>query len=77
MKNIYREAGKQGIIANVDSWFAYDSARNMTSHTYNEARAEEVYSTAKQFVTDAEKLLKELENRIGSNDYSWTSKVYY
>ena len=61
IKNIFREAGKQGLINDVEDWFAYLEARNLTSHTYNEDVAEETYQTAKKFAPDAAQLLKNLE----------------
>ncbi len=66
IKNIYREAGRQKLIDNVEKWFEYHAARNLTSHTYNEIIAEETYETAKQFIVDAEKLLKNLEKAGGN-----------
>jgi len=61
IKNIFREAARAGLITNIDEWFAYLEARNLTSHTYNEDVAEETYKAAKQFATAAEDLLKKLE----------------
>jgi len=61
IKNLYREAGRQELIGDVEKWFSYHAARNLTSHTYNEQTAEETYEIAKDFVSDAEKLLINLE----------------
>jgi nucleotidyltransferase substrate binding protein (TIGR01987 family) len=61
LRQLYREAGRIGLIDNVESWFAYQEARNLTSHTYNEITAEETYKVALQFAYDAEKLLHKLE----------------
>jgi nucleotidyltransferase substrate binding protein (TIGR01987 family) len=41
VKDLFRQAGRQGIIDNVESWFAYLEGRNLTSHTYNEKTSEE------------------------------------
>jgi len=65
VKNLYREAGRQNLIDNVEKWFEYHAARNLTSHTYNEITAEETYETAKRFLPDAEKLLSNLERLCG------------
>ena len=41
----------------------YHDARNEISHTYDEDTAEDVFGTAREFLADAEKLLKALEAR--------------
>jgi len=61
IKQLYREAGRIGLINNVESWFTYQEAHHLTSHTYNEITAEETYKIAVQFSLDAEKLLHNLE----------------
>lgn len=61
IKNLFREAGKQGLVDSVENWFAYHKARNLTSHTYNEETAEEVYLAACDFYKDAVVLLSRLE----------------
>jgi len=63
LKDLFRQAGRLGIIANVESWFAYLKVRNLTSHTYNEKTAEETYALARQFLADADALLHELRRR--------------
>ena len=42
-------------------WFSYHKARNETSHTYNEEKAEAVYQVALEFAHSAERLLNRLE----------------
>lgn len=57
-KAVFRAAGDAGLIDDVLHWFGYLDARNLTSHTYNEATANEVYSVITgNFVSDVEKLL--------------------
>ncbi len=65
LKNIFREAGKQGIIENVEQWFEFLHFRNLTSHTYDESTAQEVFEAAKNFSGEAEKVLRKLEVLIG------------
>ena len=60
-RELYRIAAEHQLIDDVDQWMIYHKARNITSHTYNEDRAEEVFQIAKIFVTDAEKLLHQIE----------------
>jgi nucleotidyltransferase substrate binding protein (TIGR01987 family) len=67
VKNLYREAGRQNLIDDVEAWFEYHVARNLTSHTYNEITALETYDTAKKFVMDADKLLHNLERVCGDS----------
>lgn len=61
VKNLFREAGRQGLIASVEDWFAFQSARNLTSHTYSEAVAKQVFQTARQFSREARTLLEKLK----------------
>ena len=63
IKSLYREAGRQSLIESVENWFAYHAGRDLTSHTYNEATAEETYQIAQQFLTDAQQLLDILEEK--------------
>lgn len=65
LKNIFREAGKQKLISSVENWFGYLEARNLTSHTYNEQTADEVYQAAQKFAVDAAELIKKLEAVLG------------
>lgn len=60
VKNILREAGKQGLIDDVELWFSFHKARNETSHTYNKQKAEEIYKIALQFNPRAQALVKKL-----------------
>jgi nucleotidyltransferase substrate binding protein (TIGR01987 family) len=62
-KDLFRMAGEKGIIEDVSAWFTFHEARNQTSHTYNEAVAEEVYDKARMFLPHALRLLKELGKR--------------
>jgi len=62
-KELFREAGEKGIISNVEKWMIYRDQRNITSHTYDEEKAESVYETALEFLTDAKALLEALETR--------------
>lgn len=62
-KDLFRVGGEQGLIDDVEAWFAYHRARNETSHTYDEKMAEQIYAVARRFADDAEKLLKALEQR--------------
>ena len=56
-KALIREAAKFRLITNPENWFEYLRKRNFTSHTYNEDTAEDVASSAFNFLQDAQDLL--------------------
>lgn len=60
-KAIVREGAQQGLIADPSEWIRYIDARNLTSHTYNEETARNVFETVQRFLPDLEKLRKKLE----------------
>lgn len=60
-KAIVREAAQQGLIDDPKAWIRYIDARNKTSHTYNEAVAQEVFDTLKLFMPDLETLLERID----------------
>jgi nucleotidyltransferase substrate binding protein (TIGR01987 family) len=62
-KDLFREAGRIGLIEDVEAWFVFHRMRNLTSHTYNAEVAEEVYLAARDFAPAARRLLEELERR--------------
>jgi len=66
LKEVFRVAGRQGLVADVEAWFDYLKGRNLTSHTYNEKTAEETYRLASAFLPDVQALLDELRKRCGA-----------
>jgi nucleotidyltransferase substrate binding protein (TIGR01987 family) len=62
-RELYRLSAESRLIADVDLWMKFHEARNLTSHTYNEAIAEQTYLVTNEFVGEAEKLLATLEAR--------------
>lgn len=56
-RELFREAYKSGLIDDVDNWMEYHEARNETSHTYDNDKAEDVFEVAKNFSKDAKQLL--------------------
>ncbi len=62
-RELFRLSAENKLLENVDKWMEYHEARNETSHTYDEDTAEDVLQTAREFLADAEKLLKALEAR--------------
>ena len=65
-RDLYREAAARGLIDDPTAWFAYQTARNETSHTYNADKAREVHARAVGFADDAGMLLTRLEGRLGA-----------
>ena len=64
-RSVIRDLGQQGWIDDVDEWLGFLEARNLTSHTYEENSAEEVFESAKRFYPRAETLLHRLKKEIG------------
>ena len=60
-KELFRLAARFGLIKEPLSWFSYSDARNLTSHTYDEDKAETVYKTALDFIKDAKYLMERLQ----------------
>ncbi len=62
-RDVLRFAAEKGIIADVEAWFTYRKMRNITAHTYDHAKAKQVYQDTLVFINDARDLLKRLEVR--------------
>lgn len=60
-KELFRMAAESRLITNIEKWYEYNKSRNEIAHTYDQAKAENVYATASVFVIDAKALLKVLE----------------
>lgn len=62
-KDLFRVGFEQGLIKDPERWFHYLKMRNETSHIYDDAKAADVFASAKEFLPDAEYLLKRLEEK--------------
>lgn len=62
-KDVIREMAQNNYIQNVEVWLRAIDMRNLTSHTYKEDLAEQVYTFAVAFVPE----LKALGNRLGQS----------
>jgi len=60
-KELFRLAAQHYLITDPLAWFSYTDARNLTAHTYDRQKAEQVYMNAIRFVDDAQYLLKQLQ----------------
>jgi len=63
VKAVLREAARLGSIQSLDLWFEFQKARNITSHTYNEGTAEEVYAKAILLPAEVDYLLKKISGK--------------
>lgn len=62
--DLIRTGSEQGLLlSGWDAWFDYREARNLTSHTYNEANAIKVMESIPSFLEEAEHLCARLEER--------------
>ena len=62
-KELFRLASENKLIEKTEKWFEFHTARNRTSHVYDEDVAQYVYSIAKQFLPEAKIFLERIENR--------------
>jgi nucleotidyltransferase substrate binding protein (TIGR01987 family) len=59
-RDLFRLAAEKQLIADPLIWFEFHKARNETSHTYNETKANEVYTATRKFALAARQLLDAL-----------------
>lgn len=65
VKDVFRHAGRQDLITEVEAWFAYLKAHNNAPF----AVGEETYQLAAAFLSDAQALLDELRRRCATRDH--------
>lgn len=59
---LFRDALEEHLIHDIEPWFAYLEARNLTSHIYNRDQAEKVFEAIKGFAVHAEALLTAIKH---------------
>lgn len=64
---LIRIGAEQGLIQDVAAWFVYRDKRNITSHTYDPAKAAEVAAVLPDFARHARDLLQRLA-QLGAAD---------
>jgi len=62
-RELFRYAAESGLIDDVAKWFRYNETRNLTSHTYDEEKANRVVVDALVFKDDVISLYNALEER--------------
>lgn len=63
-RDVLRIAAEKGLITDVQAWFGYRQMRNITAHTYDHQKAQQVYEGTQAFMMDARSLLARLEDAI-------------
>ena len=66
-RDLIRSGGERGLVRDVDVWMVFRDKRNITSQTYNAAKAAEVAAVIQAFAQEAQELLSQLQAR-GAND---------
>jgi nucleotidyltransferase substrate binding protein (TIGR01987 family) len=61
--DIIRTGAEAGLIRDIARYRDYREKRNITSHTYDQAKAEQIVGVLKNFRDDVRHLLSELERR--------------
>lgn len=64
-RDLLRMAAEKGLIDDVEAWFGFRQMRNITAHTYDHAKARQVYEGTSAFLTHARALLARLDARGG------------
>ena len=60
-RDLMREGAARGFIEDPQAWFLFREARNVTSHTYDPAKALQVLSVIPHFLSASTRLLEALE----------------
>ena len=59
-KEMIRTGAEKGLIDDPVTWFTFREKRNITSHTYDEEKAEAVYDIIESFIAKAESLYQKI-----------------
>lgn len=62
-KDIIREMAQSGYITDVEAWLKAIDMRNLSSHTYKENLANDVYAFIQNFVSELEALVKKVSSK--------------
>ena len=66
-RDLVRAGAERGLLAEADTWMVFRDKRNITSHTYNAAKAAEVAAIIPSFAEQAQGLLARLD-ALGAKD---------
>lgn len=62
-RDLMRSGGERGLVRDVAAWMVFRDKRNITSHTYNAAKAADVAAVIPAFAEHAQELLAQLQAR--------------
>ena len=65
---VVRSAAETGLVTDVSRFHAYREARNITSHSYDRAKAQQIVAELPRFAIDVAHLLAQLEARNRVSD---------
>lgn len=63
MRELFRVAAKNGLIEDINKWYEFHIARNLSSHLYEDKVAKETCEIAKEFYAYAQSLCTCLEEK--------------
>ena len=61
-KPLLRDAHQENLIEDIEKWFGFLEARNLSSHTYNDKSADEVFQAAQSFPPYVSALIDQLKS---------------
>jgi nucleotidyltransferase substrate binding protein (TIGR01987 family) len=64
VRGVLRESFKRGFIRDTEQWFVFQESRNLTSHTYNEKTAQDVYEVALKLPEAVDFVIERLESSL-------------
>jgi nucleotidyltransferase substrate binding protein (TIGR01987 family) len=64
-RDLIRLGAEKGLVDDPTAWFGFREERNISSHTYDQAKAREVYAAVLEFAPAARRLLEKLAARAG------------
>ncbi len=62
-KEAIRTAAQLGLLTEVEEWFDFLEARNLSTHLYNEEAANNVYEIVKKFAPETERLMTKIKEK--------------
>lgn len=62
-RQLFRLGAERGMATDIEAWFNYRELRNITAHTYDEAKAARVFEALPGFAVHAVDLLSRLKDR--------------
>ena len=62
-RDVLRLSLQYGFVERMEDWLDYRKMRNITSHTYDESKAQQVYNGISDFLESSRLLLKQLQQR--------------